>query len=144
MRLYSIHPKYLDKAGLGGCWRESLLAQKVLMGMTVGYRDHPQLIRFKAVKRTLDAIGMYLYSLWSEADSRKWSYDGRKIHRTGCVTLTVTQGQVDFEVRHLQKKLLCRDFKKCCELTHDRLRKTIQIHPLFVVVDGAKERWEKG
>jgi Pyrimidine dimer DNA glycosylase (EC 3.2.2.17)/DNA-(apurinic or apyrimidinic site) lyase (EC 4.2.99.18) len=47
MRLWSIHPKYLDVQGLLGLWREGLLAQKVLLGETKGYRNHPQLIRFK-------------------------------------------------------------------------------------------------
>ncbi|MFP3226243.1 MAG: pyrimidine dimer DNA glycosylase/endonuclease V [Sulfolobaceae archaeon] len=32
MRLWSIHPKYLDTQGLLGLWREGLLAQKVLLG----------------------------------------------------------------------------------------------------------------
>ena len=43
MRLWSLHPKYLDKLGLLGLWRESLLAQKVLLGKTKGYKNHPQL-----------------------------------------------------------------------------------------------------
>jgi len=46
VRLWSVHPRYLDTAGLTACWREALLAQKVLTGMTRGYRRHPQLERF--------------------------------------------------------------------------------------------------
>ena len=46
MRLWSVHPRYLDTAGLTACWREALLAQKVLTGATRGYRRHPQLERF--------------------------------------------------------------------------------------------------
>jgi len=30
MRLWTIHPKYLDRQGLLALWREALLAQKVL------------------------------------------------------------------------------------------------------------------
>jgi hypothetical protein len=41
-----VHPRYLDTAGLTACWREALLAQKVLTGGTRGYRRHPQLERF--------------------------------------------------------------------------------------------------
>jgi hypothetical protein len=47
MRLWSLHPKYLDRAGLLAVWREGLLAQQVLMGNTKGYKNHPQLNRFK-------------------------------------------------------------------------------------------------
>ncbi|OAD21125.1 DNA-(apurinic or apyrimidinic site) lyase / pyrimidine dimer DNA glycosylase, partial [Candidatus Thiomargarita nelsonii] len=38
MRLWSLHPKYLDPKGLVALWRETLLAQKVLLGETRGYR----------------------------------------------------------------------------------------------------------
>ena len=41
MRLWSLHPAHLDRQGLIACWREALLAQKVLAGLTTGYRSHP-------------------------------------------------------------------------------------------------------
>ena len=41
MKLWSIHPKYLDAKGLVALWREALLAQKVLDGKTEGYKNHP-------------------------------------------------------------------------------------------------------
>ncbi len=47
MRLWSLHPKYLDRQGLLAVWREGLLAQKVLQGKTKGYKNHPQLKRFQ-------------------------------------------------------------------------------------------------
>ncbi|MEM3714836.1 MAG: pyrimidine dimer DNA glycosylase/endonuclease V [Nitrososphaeria archaeon] len=40
MRLWSIHPKYLDQKGLVACWREGLLAKKVLLGKVKGYKNH--------------------------------------------------------------------------------------------------------
>ena len=48
MRIWSVHPQYLDRQGLTAGWREGLLAQKVLTGTTKGYRNHPQLRRFRA------------------------------------------------------------------------------------------------
>jgi hypothetical protein len=48
MRIWSLHPRYLDRQGLTAGWREGLLAQKVLTGTTKGYRNHPQLRRFRA------------------------------------------------------------------------------------------------
>jgi hypothetical protein len=43
MRLWSLHPQYLDPQGLVALWREALLAQAVLRGKTRGYKHHPQL-----------------------------------------------------------------------------------------------------
>ena len=36
MRLWSLHPRYLDAKGLVALWREGLLAQAVLKGQTKG------------------------------------------------------------------------------------------------------------
>jgi hypothetical protein len=41
MRLWTLHPQYLDAKGLVAVWREALLAQHVLSGATTGYRRHP-------------------------------------------------------------------------------------------------------
>ena len=59
MRLWSIHPKYLDARGLVALWREGLLAQKVLKGETRGYINHPQLNRFNSKRDPIGAIGRY-------------------------------------------------------------------------------------
>jgi Pyrimidine dimer DNA glycosylase len=58
MRIWSLHPQYLDRQGLTAAWREGLLAQKVLTGTTKGYRNHPQLRRFRAAGdgRAMDAL----------------------------------------------------------------------------------------
>ena len=47
MRLWSVRPSLLDRAALVACWREALLAQQVLAGLTRGYTRHPQLERFR-------------------------------------------------------------------------------------------------
>jgi len=46
MRIWSLHPKYLDTKGLVALWRDALLARHVLQGKTTGYKNHPQLNRF--------------------------------------------------------------------------------------------------
>lgn len=46
MRLWTLHPEYLDRQGLVALWREAPLAKAVLEGKTRGYRRHPQLERF--------------------------------------------------------------------------------------------------
>jgi hypothetical protein len=42
MRLWSLHPRYLDRQGLAARWREGLLARLVLRGQTRGYARHSQ------------------------------------------------------------------------------------------------------
>ena len=86
MRLWSIHPRYLDRQGLVALWREGLLAQKVLAGKTNGYRFHPQLLRFRQSRDPLQSIGTYLHHVAEEASKRKYRFDRSKIlkvsHRT--------------------------------------------------------------
>lgn len=79
MRIWSIHPKYLDAKGLVALWRETLLAKKVLEGQTRGYRNHPQLERFKQSENPLDKINHYLSSVYSEALEREYHFDKEKI-----------------------------------------------------------------
>ena len=60
MRIWSLHPQYLDARGLVALWREALLAQSVLRGATRGYRQHPQLVRFRRRPSPTGAIAEYL------------------------------------------------------------------------------------
>lgn len=80
MRLWSIHPKYLDAKGLVALWREGLLAQNVLLGKTKGYQYHPQLIRFKKTTNPLGAIATYLIAIADEANLRRYAFDSSKIN----------------------------------------------------------------
>ena len=79
MRLWTIHPKYLDRQGLVALWREGLLAQAVLRGRTKGYKSHPQLNRFKAHPMPHEAIAYYLHEVQEEAKRRGYRFDAAKI-----------------------------------------------------------------
>jgi hypothetical protein len=70
MRIWSLHPKYLDTKGLVALWRETLLAKHVLENKTKGYRNHPQLNRFKTCTNPLHAINYYLSVVHEEAERR--------------------------------------------------------------------------
>ncbi|MGH1537621.1 MAG: pyrimidine dimer DNA glycosylase/endonuclease V [Gammaproteobacteria bacterium] len=78
MRLWSIHPKYLDTKGLVAVWREGSLAQKVLKGQTRGYKNHPQLDRFKSKRDPIAAIGRYLFYIHKESLERNYNFDLKK------------------------------------------------------------------
>jgi len=56
--------------------------------------------------------------------------------------LTVTRGQLEFEFTYLLRKLEKRDKKKFEELKCLD-PKTVEPNPIFRVVDGGIEEWEK-
>jgi len=141
MRLWSIHPCYLDAKGLVALWREGLLAQSVLLGKTKGYTNHPQLLRFKSVANPAGAIASYLRCVAEEAEKRGYSFNRSKIGRRYIKTrMPVTDGQVAYEFQHLLGKLEKREpalFDRCKDTTE------IDLHPLFFQVNGDIETWEK-
>lgn len=141
MRIWSLHPKYLDGKGLVALWRETLLAKKVLEGKTKGYKNHPQLNRFKKSDKPLGCIDQYLSVVYRESVKRGYNFDKTKIDFNFTPTkLTVTTLQIDYEGNHLINKLKTRDKKKYQELIY---KKQLEPHPLFEVVEGPVEEWEK-
>jgi hypothetical protein len=141
MRIWSLHPKYLDAKGLVALWREALLAKHVLEGKTKGYKNHPQLIRFRNAKNSLDAINYYLSEVYLEAKKRNYNFDRQKIDWTFKKSrLTVMAGQMDFEKNHLLKKLETRDYDKFKEY---KSIAQFDSHPVFRIIDGTVEGWEK-
>jgi hypothetical protein len=141
VRLWSLHPKYLDRIGLVALWREGLLAQKVLLGETKGYRLHPQLSRFRSEADPVLAVGCYLDAVVEEADRRGYAFARSKIVRAGePPRIAITAGQIDYEWRHLLNKLKVRApevFEK------NRWLEMVDPHPLFAVVPGGIEGWER-
>lgn len=141
MRLWSIHPKYLDTKALLAVWREGLLAKKVLEGKTKGYKHHPQLFRFRNYSKPLNAINAYLAEIYKEAKKRKYSFDKKKIKFSKIKKrIAVSSGQIDFEFKHLLKKLKSRDKKKYEKIC---LVKKIKANPIFSVIPGKIEDWER-
>lgn len=141
MRLWTLHPKYLDTQGLVALWRETLLAQAVLRGETRGYRNHPQLNRFKSHSSPLAVLSLYLKAIHAEAEARGYSFDKSKIKTTRKVlALTVTSGQLRYEWAHLMAKLRARNpslYRKW------RTTDIPEAHPLFKVRSGEVESWER-
>ena len=140
MRIWSIHPKYLDTKGLVALWREALLAKCVLEGKTKGYRNHPQLYRFRQAGQPLDAIHHYLAVVYNEAFARGYHFDRDKIDwEFAPCKMMVTTGQIQYETEHLLNKLKKRDTIKFEEL-HQLYN--VDPHPMFEIVDGGIEKWE--
>lgn len=141
MRLWTVHPKYLDAAGLVAAWREGLLAQQVLRGRTKGYRFHPQLIRFKTHPAPRACIATYLTGLYDEACARGYEFDRSKIgRRPARLVVTETVGQLLHEWEHLRRKLRARapaNFRRLRDI------ETPDPHPLFRIVAGGVRDWER-
>lgn len=142
MRLWSLHPRYLDRAGLVALWREGLLAQAVLAGLTRGYTRHPQLARFREHAAPREAIAAYLHAVAEEGRARGYAFDTSKLpaQRRRCAAIVVTEGQLGYERRHLLAKLLRRDAAR-----HALLAATASVaaHPSFVIVAGDVAEWER-
>lgn len=149
MRLWSVHPRYLDRQGLTAAWREGLLAQKVLTGTTRGYRNHPQLRRFRV--SDLEPLGepsypgtpivTYLHTLVDEAEARGYTFDRSKVLGPPDLSLRldVTDGQVAHEWQHLRAKLVVRSPEVAQRWAEVSIP---SVNPLFVVVPGPVADWE--
>jgi len=142
MRLWTVHPRYLDAAGLVALWREALLAQAVLLGRTRGYTRHPQLLRFRSAANPEACIAIYLRGVADEAASRGYAFDTARIVTLGSPVRPIaeTRGQLMYEWEHLGRKLRSRspgwyrDHVAGAQPTS---------HPLFRVVAGGVREWER-
>ncbi len=156
MRIWSLHPKYLDTKGLVALWRETLLAKHVLEGKTKGYKNHPQLERFKSHENPILAINFYLNEIYLEAKERNYNFNEAKFKKLSKKELEnlekiyVNDKQVDYEFSHLLNKLKVRDtekFKLLNKEIKDRVKQNkkykINLHSIFKIKKGAIETWEK-
>ncbi|MDZ7654923.1 MAG: pyrimidine dimer DNA glycosylase/endonuclease V [Sulfurimicrobium sp.] len=140
MRLWTLHPCYLDSRGLVALWREALLAQAVLSGKTRGYIHHPQLVRFRDSQSPLAAIASYLHAVLAEATLRGYRFDATKINSAReAAPIVVTSGQLEYEWAHLFAKLRVRDPSR---LEHFISLPLPQPHPLFQIAPGPVADWE--
>ena len=140
MRLWSLHPKYLDARGLVALWREALLAREVLRGRTQGYRAHPQLRRFRYSSSPRSAINRYLSVVHAEAMTRGYRFDQSKLGRDRAVPpIRITDGQLQYEWSWLLSKLR----RRSPGFYREYLGVEVPVaHPLFHVVPGPIAEWE--
>jgi hypothetical protein len=142
MRIWSLNPEYLDATGLVSGWREALLAQKVLQDLTVGYKHHPQLTRFRQQAAPVTAIATYLHGLADEADRRGYHFDRTRIAVAPdpSISIPVSDGQVDYEWAWLLTKLAERSPERHAQLSSVTDHAT---HPMFRVEPGPIASWER-
>jgi len=142
MRLWTLHPRYLDRQGLLASWRESLLALAVLQGKTRGYTHHPQLTRFRALRSPVAGMGAYLAGILAEAGRRGYHFDHTKVPRQRTrVQIPTPRGQLLYEWQHLRKKLQARSPNQFREIAPIAFP---DAHPLFAIKPGNEPcDWER-
>jgi hypothetical protein len=141
MRLWSIHPKYLDAKGITALWREALLAQRVLRGETSAYAHHPQMERFYAHPQPRRAIATYLAGVYEDSLRRDYHFN-RGLMGTGRTTqlITIPSGQIEYEFRYLMAKLRRRNarlYEQWKGITNP------EPHPFFTIKPGPIASWER-
>lgn len=117
------------------------MAKNVLECKTIGYVNHPQLDRFKNSQNPLEAINQYLSNVYDEAVVRQFKFDSTKFRKPNLsLLLEVSEGQIIFEFKHLLFKLKSREIN-----LYEKLKetKTIMPHPMFKIVKGEIENWER-
>jgi len=142
MRLWTLHPKYLDQKGLVACWREGLLAQAVF-GKSGPYSHHPQLERFASVQE----ISFYLVHIYAEAQKRGYNFNYANIQHPNyqfLLSIEVSLGQVVTEAYRLDQKIKERGGTPRENITLD-YPLGLEVHPMFSVnlTDATKASWEK-
>jgi hypothetical protein len=106
MRIWSISLEYLDSKRLGAQWREALLCRNVLLGLTKGYKNHPQFTRIQQHQQPLDFINTFLYEVHREATNRGYKYDEKKLQPVKLLMkMDVTEKQLEYEFSHIQLKI---------------------------------------
>lgn len=140
MRLWTIHPRHLDVKGLLAVWREGLLAQQVLLNRTRGYKNHPQLRRFKSCADPAGSVAAYLRAVHEEAARRGYNFSGEKIAASDFDgVIACARGQLLYEWEHLKNKVRLRDARWYKELEGVG---EPDAHPVFEIVEGGVEDWE--
>lgn len=133
MRLWTLHPKYLDSEGLMAVWRDALRARRLLKEETDGDSDHPQLTRFRETDHPADAIECYLQTVFEEARERDVSFDASKLHTpVRNVRIEETEDRLLYEWHRLLDKLRERQpplFRKIKDLERP------DAHPMFTIIE---------
>jgi len=84
-----------------------------LENKTNGYKNHPQLERFKNTKFPIETINQYLSIIYNEAINRNYIFNKDKIDwNFNPIKIPVTKEQFKYEIEHLLNKLKTRDNQK--------------------------------
>lgn len=107
---------------------------------TRGYRQHPQLARFRGHAAPELAIDAHLAAVREEASERGYAFDRSKLGAIQAVAgIEATSGQLACEWEHLLRKLVVRH----AALAGRRRDEAPACLPLFVIAPGPIAAWER-
>jgi Pyrimidine dimer DNA glycosylase len=148
MRLWSFDPSCLDQRGLCGLWREVLVGLRAFeKGPGAPWYNHPQLTRFKQHPNGLGVLAEYAEYVLNEGHKRGYKFNARHldpylelydVNFTGAIQ--VTEGQFGYEIEHFMRKLAIREPIRYTNYLNEP---KFSPHPIFTIVDGDIESWEK-
>lgn len=158
MRLWSLHPRYLDRMGLLGLWREALLAKKLVYGQLhavsdVGkkYLNHSHLRRFDREHAVPFRIMHYLREVYREGIRRGYKFNRELTLWHGDWDggladggIKVTVDQLKFELLLLKERVYTRDRAWFDEQLHNLVELIPEPNPVFRLIWGPREEWDKG
>lgn len=160
MRVWSIHPAYLDTKGLVASWKEGIQGLNALRnprkpnGKWAMFAHHPQLIRFKRFENPELCLSEYLHFIADEADRRNYNFNRNLILPRldeNPYQIWITCGQLIYEWDFLSHKVTCRTgFWEYGKPTING-KSTVEtiaswscvVHPMVVLIPGDIECWEK-
>lgn len=147
MRMWSFHPKYLDNVGLNRAINESIAGYKALIKTKEGYplawEKHPQLERFKNTLFGNVLLRQYIKYLLDY----KYALQMKQLGYNSYIGLFICENfqsvniqQLKYEWNHYLVKLLKRNKDLYNDLKNIELPDP---HPLFKIVNGEIENWER-
>lgn len=140
MRLWSLHPKYLDPIGLARLFNEGKGGLRALYGLQTMHRNHPQLDRFKDTADPISVLSEYLWEVHDHIPKERLvngRYDTSLLSssRDYIIAIPVTTEQIEFERKWM--------YQKCSARTKKFIYPGRDLHPLFYEIPGKIEPWEK-
>ena len=113
----------------------------MLAGKTRGYRNHPQLERFREQADPLASVDAYLWVVQQEAARRGYRFDGSKLGECQeAPGIPVTAGQLALEWAHRGRKLEARSPQVAQQWAEVQAPEP---HPSFKPAPGGVAGWER-
>lgn len=151
MRLWSLHPQYLDDQTFYLTWKRGMIAVRALTGKLAPYEQrfahHGQLERFKKYPDPTQAISDYMHALVDEAERRHYQFP-RYFKRKSLpkppngTRIPVTAGQMECEI-WLYARLISQRGGMIEQYEKFFAIENHLPHPIFELVRGPVAPWER-
>lgn len=133
MRIWKVHPKYLDQKGLSGQWFEAIIAKNSLISKDGYWYNNPQMDIFKNSEDPIDAVNSYLEEVWVEGIRRGYKFKSEYFDDyCPLVTIPITHEDLYSDMNLLGDRVHKRDIDWYNDIWMTGMR--VVPHPLFKVI----------